>query len=389
MKLFVNSVKATQNGARFNTRIWLCRSLVAAPAILFLLSTSFNASAQDRQKREYPNAFLPNAVRSVSTVPANGDVNPYGVAYVPQQFQPATPTPLQQGDILVSNFNSGVSNFQGTGTTIVRVPRKGKVSTFFQGPKGVGLSTALNILQSGYVLVGNFPSTDGTCATTNAGSILVVSPSGQLVRSITDHIAINGPWDSTVFDQGSRVKLFVSNGLSGTVSRINLVVGPNGPYVESATQIASGYTHQCDPVTFVDAPTGLVYSPDDDRLYVASTADNKVYAIRDAAETSRDQGTGVVIYEDNQHLHGPLAMASAPNGHLLVSNNDAINPDPAQTSEIVEFTRQGAFVKELSVDPAPGGSFGLAVMRLNDNNTSFAAVDDNTSTLLIYSIPED
>ena len=46
---------------------------------------------------------------------------------------------------------------------------------------------------------------------------------------------------------------------------------------------------------------------------------------------------------------------------LLVANNDTINPDPNQPSEIVEFTIHGEFVKEISVDPAPGGSFGLAV----------------------------
>ena len=357
----------------------------AIVVFLLLLSTSVRAWSQGEKDSE---AFLPNPVRSVSTVPANGDVNPYGVAYVPKDFEPATATPLKVGDILVSNFNNS-SNLQGTGTTIMRIPRKGKVSTFFQGQKGIGLSTALNVLKSGYVLVGNFPSTDGTCATTNAGSILVISPSGQLMQSLTSKIGINGPWDSTVFDQKSDVKLFIANGLSGTVSRIDLTVGANGPTIESATQIGSGYTHQCDPVTFVDAPTGLVYSTEDDRLYVASTADNKVYAIRDAAETKQDQGTGVVVYQDNRHLHGPLGMAMAPNGHLLVSNNDVINPDPAQTSEIVEFTKEGSFVKELSVDPSPGGSFGLSLMSVSRDETSFAAVDDNTSTLLIYTIPED
>jgi len=31
-------------------------------------------------------AFLPSPVRSASTVPPNGDVNPYGVAFVPNNF---------------------------------------------------------------------------------------------------------------------------------------------------------------------------------------------------------------------------------------------------------------------------------------------------------------
>src|SRR5512140_3286340 len=50
-----------------------------------------------------------------STVPANGDVNPYGVAVVPRSTGR-----LHQGNVLVSNFNAS-SNIQGTGTTIVQV----------------------------------------------------------------------------------------------------------------------------------------------------------------------------------------------------------------------------------------------------------------------------
>lgn len=338
------------------------------------------------QDRDITQPFLPNPVRSISTVPANGDLNPYGVAFVPNHFMAQGASMLRTGDILVSNFNSS-QNLQGTGTTIVRVPAKGKLSVFFQGQPGIGLSTALNVLKSGYILVGNFPSTDGTCATANAGSILVINAAGQLVGSIHDQSFINGPWDSAVFDQGSQVKLFIANGLTGTVTRLNLAIGPNGPSVESSTQIGSGYKHQCDPVTFVDAPTGLVYNPRTDELYVASTVDNKVFALHDAADTQNDEGTGRVLYEDNKHLHGPLGMAMAPNGHLLVSNNDAINPDPAQPSEIVEFTLAGRFVKEISVDPSPGGSFGLNVKSMSDDLATFAAVDDNANVLLIWTLP--
>lgn len=354
--------------------------VLGAAAVLAVSAAALNAQDHDPAQ-----PFLPTPVRSVSTIPANGDINPYGVAFVPDEFMSQGKGMLHSGDILVSNFNNS-NNLQGTGTTIVRIPSKGKLSVFFQAKPGVGLSTALNVLKSGYVLVGNFPSTDGTCATATAGSILVIDSAGKLVTTITDPSFINGPWDSAVLDEGSRVKLFIANGLTGTVSRLNLVVGPGGPRVESSTQIASGYMHQCDPVTFVDAPTGLVYDWKNEELYVASTVDNKVFAIHEAAETDRDEGTGRVIYQDNKHLHGPLGLAMAPNGHLLTSNNDVINPDPNQPSEIVEFTLSGKFVKEISVDPAPGGSFGLNVASSHDVAT-FAAVDDNASTLLIWTLP--
>src|SRR5262249_33492029 len=60
-----------------------------------------------------------------STVPSNGDVNPYGVAVVPQESGD-----LHQGHVLVSNFNNSM-NFQGTGTTIVEIsPGDGSTKLF-------------------------------------------------------------------------------------------------------------------------------------------------------------------------------------------------------------------------------------------------------------------
>ena len=61
-----------------------------------------------------------------STLPANQDVNPYGVARVNH-----TIGNLTEGHILVSNFNNS-GNAQGTGTTIVDVAPNGAVSLFAQ-----------------------------------------------------------------------------------------------------------------------------------------------------------------------------------------------------------------------------------------------------------------
>jgi hypothetical protein len=351
------------------------RYLLIVAALVLSLPPTVLAQDDDHQP------FLPSPVQSVSTVPANGDVNPYGVAFVPPQFPKGTVNP---GDILVSNFNA-VSNLQGTGTTIVDIPATGTPSLFFRSATPAGLTTALNILRKGFVLVGNFPSADGTCQNATPGSIIVINRSGKQVGTITDS-SINGPWDSALFDQGDSAKFFVANGLTGAVVRLDLKVSSSGVSVKNVTQIASGYLHQCDAVTFVDAPTGLVYDADRDVLYVASSADNAVFAVSNAGYTEKDHGTGRIIYEDNVHLHGPLGMIMAPNGHLVVANNDAINPDPNQPSEIVEFTIGGKFVKEISVDPNFGGSFGLAVMTKGDT-ARFAAVDDNVPVLLIWTLP--
>jgi hypothetical protein len=357
------------------------KMMMLAAAATLLAAAAGVVRAQDS---DLPQPFLPAQVHPVSTVPSNGDVNPYGVAFVPPGFPTGT---VAVGDILVSNFNDK-RNLQGTGTTIVDVPGALgiPVSVFFQGRGLLGLTTALNILRKGFVLVGNFPSPDGTCGNARSGSILVINSSGQEVSAIADPEFINGPWDSALFDEGNKAKLFVANGLTGTIVRVDLVVSSSGVTVDGFTQIASGYLHQCDPVTFVDAPTGLVYDPTLDVLYVASSADNAIFSVSRAGSATSDNGQGKIIYASTKRLHGPLGMIMAPNGDLVVANNDSINPDPTQPSELVEFTTTGRFVKEISVDSNFGGSFGLAV-ETQGNTVHFAAVDDNVSTLLDWQFP--
>jgi hypothetical protein len=171
----------------------------------------------------------------------------------------------------------------------------------------------------------------------------------------------------------------------GTVIRLDFKVSSSGLTLLSTKTIASGYVHRGDPVTLFVSPAGLVYDGRRNVLYVASSGDNAVFAVRNAADRQTDGGLGSIIYQDNAHLHGALAMTMAPNGHLLVSNSDGINPDANEPSEIVEFTTDGAFVKQLSVDPNPGGAFGLAV-RTTADMAIFAAVDDNTNSLLIWTL---
>jgi hypothetical protein len=381
----ITSIHPKRFAARHRLRpLHLNGSLLAAVALLGLVPAP--APAQ-------PVApFLPTPPLTVSTVPANGDQNPYGVAFVTSEFKTSS-GPLEAGDILVSNFNNN-NNLQGTGSTIMSVaPTTGTATVFFTVPNatlggtGTGLSTALATLRKGFVIVGSVPSTNGSAATSNAGSLLVINAAGTLVNTITNP-SIDGPWDMTVFDRGNTAIAFVSNVFAGTVARLELAVSSTNVTVSKSTLIASGYQHRADPVAFVVGPTGLVYDPSDDVLYVASTEDNAVYAVARAAITNANSGTGKVIYADANHLHGPLGLAEAPNGHLLVANSDAINPDPNQPSEIVEFTKRGQFVKELSVDPSFGGSFGLATaLETNPDAAILAAVDDNTGSLIIYTLP--
>lgn len=329
--------------------------------------------------------LLPPAFVTSSTVPANGDLNPYGAAFVPDGF-PSFGT-IAAGDLLVSNFNNA-QNLQGTGTTIVKIVPNDKPATFFQGAPGLGLSTALGVLRGGFVLVGSVPTTDGTSNTIKPGVLLVLNRTGGIVAQWTPATAkIDGPWDLTIFDQGDRAKVFVSNVLNGTVVRLDVSVDDSGVHLNRATQIASGYPFRSDPAALVVGPTGLAYDPQRDVLYVASTVDNAIFAVFGAGNSQHDGGKGVLIYADNAHLHGPIALTLGPNGHLFVANGDAINSDPNQPSEIVEFTPQGRFVAQLPIDPAPDGAFGLAFTQPRREFVRFAAVDDNTNTVTVWTLP--
>ena len=333
---------------------------------------------------------LPREITHVtSTVPSNGDVNPYGVAFVPQQFPSGGK--IHPGDVLVSNFNNK-KNLQGTGTTIVDISPAGKQSLFFQG-KGLGLTTALGVMRGGFVLVGNVPTPDGMTVH-GPGSLLVIDRNGHVVKTLQNSKLLDGPWDLTVDDDADDqgfADVFVSNVLNGTVTRLVMEAMPQADTVKivSETQIASGYTFRTDPAALVVGPTGLAFDDARDTLYVASTGDNAIYAVHNAETTATRSGRGTLIYKDNKHLRGPLALAIAPNGDLLTANGDAVNPDTTNqhNSEIIEFTPTGKFVDSLQINPTAGGALGLAVQVVGDD-VSFAAVNDITNELDVWNFDQ-
>ena len=340
------------------------------------------------------DAFLPAAVNS-STIPANGDVNPYGVAFVPRGFPNGGS--IAAGDVLVGNFNDS-NNVQGTGTTIVRLPGRGPLAppgaatTFFTS-KLPGLSTALGVLRNGFVVVGNVPTKDGTFATIGRGALQVLDRHGKLLQTWTDPVFLDGPWDLTIDDHGGYAHIFVANVLNGTVSRLDVSVGSSSVTLQQLTTVANGYSHVPNVGAVVLGPTGLAYAAAADTLYVASTNDNAIYSVSNARARSDAARKGMLVFA-NERLRGPLALRFAPNGHLLTANGDAVNPDPLHPSEIVEFTTGGDFVREYNVDASQGGAFGID-SRANDDDGrvdedgdfNFAVVDDVTNNLLVIRLP--
>lgn len=359
--------------------------------IASLASMSVFAGAgfsEDRDNASILSQLPHSPVQVDSTIPANGDVNPYGVAFVPHPFAPGGR--IHPGDILVSNFNN-VGNLQGTGTTIVTIGPRGTQKLFFQGPAGLGLTTALGVLRRGVVLVGNLPTTDGTSNTVQQGSLIAIDRFGKQIASFTDSTLLDGPWDLTLVDHGSEAVVFVSNALNGTVARLEFDVSQDGEHIqlETATLVATGYLHRFDPAALVIGPTGVAFDAKEDTLFVASTGDNAIYAISDALKRSEPAYKGRKVYRDMAHLRGPLGLVLAKNGNLIATNGDAVNGDPAQPSEMVEFTQTGHFVARLSVDlGGQGGAFGIALQHSGDD-IRFAAVDDITNTLKIWNIEEE
>jgi hypothetical protein len=99
-------------------------SSVAARLALLTFAAAF--PAVPALAADEPAVLPPLATISIltSTVPGNGDVNPYGMAQVKRSTGN-----LVAGNILISNFNNS-SNLQGTGTTIVQVAPDGTLSLF-------------------------------------------------------------------------------------------------------------------------------------------------------------------------------------------------------------------------------------------------------------------
>jgi hypothetical protein len=326
-----------------------------------------------------------------STVPPNGEINPYGLVRVPK-----TTGSLAEGNLLVSNFNAS-SNFQGTGTTIVQITPTGGVTVFAQidatklpgpCPGGVGLTTALAVLSSGWVIVGSLPTTDGTSTTAQAGCLLVLDSNGNVVETFYGSL-INGPWDMTSLDSGTSATLFVTNVLDGTVAAGGKVVnggtvarvtltGLHGtmPTLQSITLIGSGFAQRTDPAALVIGPTGVGLSPDRKTLYVAASLHNRIAAIPDPLTRLTSAGTSVTVTQGGA-LNDPLGLTVAPNGNILTVNGN--------NGFLVTTTPQGIQISKTLLDstgnpPGAGALFGLVMVP----GTGLYYVDDASNTLNLF-----
>jgi hypothetical protein len=323
-----------------------------------------------------------------STVPANGDVNPYGIWIVRDSLGR-----LHRGNVLVSNFNNK-ANHQGTGRTIVQITPRGRRTVFANinpatlpgsCPGGVGLTTALVVLPGGWVVVGSTPSRNGMASTSAAGCLIVLNSWGKVAETISGR-GINGPWDSAVVVTGHFAQLFVTNVLNGTrrangkvvhrgtVLRITLQLFRSAPPARVATTtIGSGFPQRTDPNAFILGPTGVGFGAHG-VLYVAETLTSRIWGIPRALTRHSSAGQGRLLTKGG-FLSMPLGLAIAPNSNVLTVNGG--------NGRIVETTPRGRQIFSRFLDtsgspPGAGALFGLAVLK---GRGGVYYVDDATNTL--------
>ncbi|HUC09357.1 MAG TPA: hypothetical protein VL985_02900 [Stellaceae bacterium] len=338
-------------------------------------------------------------VIQTTTITDNGDLNPYAVVVAP-----VAAGKIRKDDVLVDNFND-LSNLQGRGTTIISYdPATRKPVLFAQLPRnlaqcpgGVGLTTAMTMLRTGWVIVGSTPSRDGTTATKGDGCLLVLDPNGRLA-AVWSGPNINDPWGNiATVDHGSTAMLFVSmagfgvpgpqvhdaSGASVIVNkaivlRLDLSIPPGQPpQIVRETVVANGFGEQADKDVFLIGPTGLALGPDN-TLYVSDAIGNRIVAIPDATMRTASAGTGRTVTQDGL-LKRPLALVMTPEGHLLACN--------AQNGQIVEIdpgTGRQLYAQWIDTNQAqsPPGSGDLFGLALTPDGRGFYYVEDDMNTLV-------
>jgi hypothetical protein len=382
---------------RLTKRLGPALSIVAAGALVSFVATTAPAHAHDSAPKSKPfiNNFstVTQGDTSAPTAgPEAGDQNPYGVAVIPRSVGK-----LIQGNILVSNFNNA-GNLQGTGSSIVQYSPDVQTQTTFAEidastlpgacPGGVGLTTALAVLRTGWVIVGSLPTSDGSIGTVGAGCLIVLDANGKPVETFSGGV-INGPWDMAASDGGFISQLFFTNVLNGnvatappdnpvnagTVARMTLFTPPQGfgkPIILETKIIGSGFPEENDMAALIIGPTGVALGGGD-TLYVADSVGNRIAGISNASLRNSSAGTGKTVSAGGA-LMTPLGLTLAPNGDILTVNGGDGN--------IVETTAQGTQVATTLLAPAGGGAlFGLAV-RPGAGGIYF--VDDSENQLNLF-----
>jgi hypothetical protein len=368
------------------------RSIAAAAFAGSLMVPSFSAVASTTAPRAISHARIANAnpvavIAQLKTIKriaysqdlTNGDQNPYGLAYVPENNGI-----LEKGDLLVCNFNDNF-NIQGLGSTIEYIrPSESKpvAHRFIQDGRITGCE-ALSILPTDELLVN----------ATYANLELGLQPTGTFTnaQNFMPSIPWAFPWGMTYAGYGIGFSYVVQQ--DGTLWRVNEENGKFG-----YTKIGYGFpvNHGVAPLTL--ATSGLSYDKVNDIIYFVDGDDNSLIAVshpelihsngivRTATGFSGPDASYATVLAQNGDINAPISTAVLYNGDVLVENTGDNN--------LLEFTgatstaaKPGTFLARKIIDGGgPGALFGIVTVGTSLSNVVIYYNDDNENSLRSFSL---
>jgi hypothetical protein len=366
----------------------------STPAMTAPMSDLHQFDAADRavadRDRGDSSAVLPELAKTTTigtTVPSNGDQNPYGL-----DIAPADSGLLHRGDLVVCNFNDA-ANVQGNGTTIVALrPHAGATPTLINQDARLEGCDALALGPTDNIWAAAFVANDNPIVSP-AGAFVTALPGGPWHHPFGQAFSAHaGPFGSAAF--------YETNAMDGTLVRINITT-----HGFTFDVIASGFAVNGGVPGSILGPSGLQYDADRDALYVIDGADNSVTVIR---HVSFIPPHGITVNGSSfggfagflarrifsgAPLNGPISSALLPGGHLAIGNT----LDPTGTNLMVEITPGGRLVATKNVDKgAAGAIFGMVATgggegdrietdRGDRGDTKLYFNDDNDNTVKVLS----
>ncbi len=316
---------------------------------------------------------------------ANGDNNPYAIAIAPPKSSTfpgdGVSGHIQPGDIVVGNFSNSAGT-QGAGTTYEDVTSGKPVNVFTEpaGTAGGPVAFAFNTA-AGFLWTANAGLLNGA----SPGSVQIVSPTGSLIKTLSDPATQYGWGQAYNNDFGGKGAFFSVNLSTGSIVRINVVSGTGGVSFTYDT-LASGL-----PATLSGfggtgvGPAGMV-DTSSDTLYVVDSVNNTIYSIANATTIAAASGltNAKVVYSDpaGTYLSQPVGLALNPiNGDLITcnqKNNNLVEINPVTGKVVAVKTVDPTVVQSNGTGSA---LFGLAAGTDSAGNLKVYFTNDNTNTV--------
>jgi hypothetical protein len=327
-----------------------------------------------------------------STIPSNGDLNPYGLTVAT-----SSQGKVKKGDLFVCNFNAK-SNIQGTGTTIVSLsPTPGsKPNDFAQSGSLLGCAALTATELSSVTYAASFGKTKGT--------VTQWSPTASMTKMLNKNLV--HPWGATwavasgLYTYAANA-LFVSDASTGSIVLAASCQGGQCSY--PGTVIVKGFAVNHGKPGSILGPSGLTFDPKNcvrlsgtkacGTLYVVDGKTNTVVAIHNALNlrnknsiivsangksfSGPDGGWAKLLYS-GAPLNGPISSTVLFNHNLVVGNT----LDPNGKNLLIEISPAGKLLDTVNVDKgAAGALFGLVATGRSVATTKLYFNDDNANNL--------